>query len=133
MVVSYQAKESSRVGFHGGNTSEYQSANNVRNDEERQAWCRSMWEGVEDTQPEGQGQEDDEVQEEDGEAMGDDFDDFAEGDNDEDFGDFDDVEQLTPMPTQPQPPPTDFNPPPDILAGLVSRFHERSIELTRLV
>lgn len=92
-------------------------------EEDQQAWFRSMWEGKEDepaqpaepdtepAAPEGDAPQDDD-------DFGDDFDDFAEGQEaDDDFGDFDEADE-TPMAPESQPPVQTQQP--DILAGLVS-------------
>lgn len=87
----------------------------------RQEWFRSMWEGGGGREQVGQPeaditQEAEDEQEDD--DFGDDFDDFAEGDGDEDFGDFDQP-QASP-PSQPPQPSILSHTVPDVLADLVS-------------
>lgn len=87
-------------------------------EEQRQAWFRSMWESRGGSQQ----QQAQTGRDEGGEGSGDDFDDFNIGDED-DFGDFDEAaEGEQPTPLAEHPPPPSFHPPPltDVLAGLVS-------------
>ena len=89
-------------------------------EEGRQRWFRSMWEGQADDRPKQETQFEEYNDDEDaGDDFGDDFDEFAEGDEDNDFGDFDEAEEqkeAPPQPSQVSSQPT----PPDILADLVS-------------
>ncbi|KAK5121146.1 hypothetical protein LTR85_005630 [Meristemomyces frigidus] len=84
-------------------------------EEQRQEWFRSMWEGKpDDAHPEAD--EPEEPAEAEDDAFGDDFDDFNEGDGDDDFGDFDEAEEAEETAEEPTPPAQPAAP--DILAGL---------------
>lgn len=91
-------------------------------EEQRQAWFRSMWEGKPaEAGPDAAVADEQATQADDDDAFGDDFDDFNEGDGDDDFGDFDEAgEEEAAETTAEQPAPAAQPPAPDPLAGLVS-------------
>ncbi|KAK6392615.1 hypothetical protein LTR65_003388 [Meristemomyces frigidus] len=100
-------------------------------EEQRQAWFRSMWEeekGERNAAPPdeaalAQPEEEEAGQADDDDAFGDDFDDFNEGGggDDDDFGDFDEAEAaVEEEPAAEEPPPAAQPVAPDVLAGLVT-------------